>query len=72
VPDDDLAVISDQHGIGKTKPLDAVRDLPDLLLGMDAGRSTRSFLDARTMGSKKSLMSSPAETFFVLGRALSI
>jgi hypothetical protein len=31
-----LAIITDQHRIGESEPLDAVRDLPNLLLGMRA------------------------------------
>ena len=34
---DDLAVVADQHRIGEAEPLDAVGDLPNLLLGMGAG-----------------------------------
>jgi hypothetical protein len=31
---DDPAIITDQHRIGESEPSDAVRDLPNLLLGM--------------------------------------
>jgi hypothetical protein len=34
---DDLAVLPDQHRVGKAEPADAVGDLPDLLFGMGAG-----------------------------------
>jgi hypothetical protein len=34
---DDLAILSDQHRIGKTKPSDTLCDLPDLLPGMGPG-----------------------------------
>jgi hypothetical protein len=37
VTGNDLVVIAYQHGIGKPKCLDAVGDLPDLLLGMGTG-----------------------------------
>jgi hypothetical protein len=39
MPGDDLAVIADQHRIGEAEPLDAVGDLPDLLLGVGPGVS---------------------------------
>jgi hypothetical protein len=44
VPGNDLAIVADQHRIGETKLLDAVGDLPDLLLGMDAGTARASCL----------------------------
>jgi len=37
MPGDDLAIIADQHGIGESEPLDAVRDLPNLFFGVGAG-----------------------------------
>ena len=37
VPGDDLVVIADQHRIREAEPVNAVGDLPDLLLGVGAG-----------------------------------
>ena len=39
MPGDDLVVIADQDRVGEAELLDAVGDLPDLLLGMGAGVS---------------------------------
>jgi hypothetical protein len=34
---DDLALLIDEHGVAEAKPLDALGDLPNLLLGVRAG-----------------------------------
>jgi hypothetical protein len=43
---DDVAILPDQHRIGKTEPPDALRNLLDLLFGMDQGIA-RIWMQAR-------------------------